>query len=71
MGEVFSVLRGTKVQIQRFQGNIALSKHCTGAIAAMPLWACESVDGVKRVQSAGEIVREVAGGAEQLLRHWG
>ena len=35
----------------------------------MPLWAGESVSGVKRVQPA-EIVRELAGEAESLLRRW-
>jgi len=43
----------------------------TGDLDAMPLWAGESVDGVKGVQTAGEIVRELANEAEQLLRHWG
>jgi len=42
----------------------------TGAIEAMPHWAGESVDGVKAVQSAAEIVQELAGDAERLLRRW-
>src|SRR5438309_424167 len=46
-------------------------KTTTGTIDAMPLWAGESVDGVKRLQKAGEIVRELAGEAETLLRSWG
>ncbi len=46
-------------------------KGTTGDIDAMPLWAGESVDGVKRVQKAGEIMRELAGEAETLLRTWG
>src|SRR6059058_1463549 len=45
-------------------------KTTTGTFDAMPLWAGESVDGVKRIQKAGEIVRELAEEAEQLLRHW-
>jgi NAD(P)H-dependent flavin oxidoreductase YrpB (nitropropane dioxygenase family) len=43
----------------------------TGDIDAMPLWAGESVDGVKGVQAAGEIVRELVEEAEKLLRPWG
>src|SRR2546422_7969759 len=46
-------------------------KTTTGAIDAMPMWAGESVDGVKRIQKAGEIVRELAWEAETLLRSWG
>src|SRR5256884_7689180 len=46
-------------------------KTTTGTFEAMPLWAGESVDGVKQVQKAGEIVRELAGEAETLLRSWG
>jgi NAD(P)H-dependent flavin oxidoreductase YrpB (nitropropane dioxygenase family) len=42
----------------------------TGAIEAMPLWAGESVGGVKRVQPAADIVHELAGEAEALLRRW-
>jgi hypothetical protein len=36
----------------------------------MPHWAGESVDGVKKVQPAGEIVGELVDEAEQLLRRW-
>ena len=36
----------------------------------MPHWAGESVDGVKKVQPAGEIVQELARDAEKLLRRW-
>jgi nitronate monooxygenase len=42
----------------------------TGNIDAMPLWAGESVDGVKGVQKAADIVRELADEAERLLRQW-
>jgi NAD(P)H-dependent flavin oxidoreductase YrpB (nitropropane dioxygenase family) len=51
--------------------SFAADKTTTGAFDAMPLWAGESVGGVKRVQKAREIVRELADEAEQLLRHWG
>src|SRR5439155_1716575 len=46
-------------------------KTTTGEFDAMPLWAGESVDGVKRIQKAGEIVRELADEAERHLRKWG
>jgi NAD(P)H-dependent flavin oxidoreductase YrpB (nitropropane dioxygenase family) len=42
----------------------------TGEIDAMPHWAGESVDAVKRVQPAGEIVREMAEEAQALLHQW-
>jgi NAD(P)H-dependent flavin oxidoreductase YrpB (nitropropane dioxygenase family) len=45
-------------------------KTTTGEFAAMPLWAGESVGGVKRLQPAGEIVRELADEAEALFRSW-
>jgi len=47
-----------------------VDKSMTGAIEAMALWAGESVGGVKLVQRAADIVRELAGGAEALLRRW-
>ena len=39
-------------------------------IAAMALYAGESVGAVIGVQSAGEVVRELVDGAEGLLRVW-
>jgi len=46
------------------------TKQTTGAIAAMALYAGESVSNVTQVQSAGDVVRELADGAERLLRAW-
>src|SRR5438876_4220254 len=51
--------------------SVGAGKSAHGAFEAMPLWAGESVDGVKRLQKAGEIVRELAEEAEKLLRTWG
>src|SRR5947208_6804805 len=51
--------------------SIVADRTTTGEIDAMPLWAGESVGGVKRLQPAGEIVRELADEAEALLRTWG
>jgi nitronate monooxygenase len=47
------------------------TKNTTGEISAMALYAGESVSKVVRVQSAAEVVRELADGAELLLRAWG
>ena len=70
VGERVHPLHGTKIKIARFQGDLTVTKRFTGAIEAMPLWAGESVGGIKRVQPAGEIVHELADEAEHLLRHW-
>src|SRR6516162_4411632 len=42
------------------------TKQTTGAIAAMALYAGESVSNVTQVQSAGDVIRELADGAERL-----
>ena len=55
--------------IHRFEAKSA-NKHTTGAVDAMPLWAGEGVDGVKKLQPAAEIVREFVEEAEKLLRRW-
>lgn len=44
------------------------NRDTTGDIDAMALYAGHSVDAVRRIQPAAEIVRELAEGAEQLLR---
>jgi NAD(P)H-dependent flavin oxidoreductase YrpB (nitropropane dioxygenase family) len=56
-----------RVPVRRFQGT-GVAKASFGTIDAMSFWAGESVDGVKDVLSAAEIVRELAGQAENLLR---
>ena len=68
VGEVPS-LDGTRKPLPRFAPE-AINRGTTGTIAAMPLWAGESVGGVRRVQPAAEIVRELAVEAERLLRRW-
>jgi len=50
---------------------MVISSGITRTLAAMPHWAGESVDGVTWVQTAAEIVHELAGEAEQCLRRWG
>lgn len=71
VGEVLNPLTGEKTTLHRFQGNFTPTNRYTGTIEAMPLWAGESVEGITHVQPAGEIVRELAEGAEGLLRRWG
>ena len=44
------------------------TRDATGTIAAMALYAGESVEAVRQVLPAGQVVRELAEGAERLLR---
>ena len=60
---------GERFQIPRFQ-SVTPRKVMTGAIEAMPHWAGESVDGLKKIQPAAEIVHELASEAEKLLQRW-
>jgi hypothetical protein len=46
------------------------TRDTTGEIGAMPLYAGHSVDAVRRIQPAAEIVSELSEGAERLLRNW-
>lgn len=70
VGEFVDRYTGEREPIGRFQ---VLGAHSgvSGAVAAMPLWAGESVGGVQHVQPAAEIVRELTEAAAGLLRHWG
>jgi nitronate monooxygenase len=68
VGETSS-LDGTRVSLARLEPD-AITRETTGTIAAMSLWAGESVGGVTRVQPAAEIVDELASEAESLLRRW-
>lgn len=69
VGEYVDVNTGKRSPIRRFQP-LGIHTGVTGAIEAMPHWAGESVDGVKAVQPAAEIVRGLADEAERLLRRW-
>lgn len=60
---------GERFPIRRFEC-LPINKSVTGTIEAMPHWAGESVDAVKRIQPAAEIVHELADDAEKLLRQW-
>jgi NAD(P)H-dependent flavin oxidoreductase YrpB (nitropropane dioxygenase family) len=60
-------LDGTETAVPRF-GSRVPDRSATGEVAAMSLYAGESVGAVKRVLPAREIIRELAEGAEALLR---
>jgi hypothetical protein len=62
-----TLLGGSSVPIARFSP-IVPSRTTTGDVAAMALYAGESVTHVTSVQPAAEIVAEIAAGAEQHLR---
>jgi nitronate monooxygenase len=70
VGEFVDPSDGTRVPVRRFQ-KLTITRHMNGTIEAMPHWAGESVRGVTSLQPAAEIVRELAGEAERLLRRWG
>jgi hypothetical protein len=44
------------------------TRETSGRVDAMALYAGQSVDAVRRIQAAGDIVRELCDGAEVLLR---
>jgi len=67
VGEEVDPNTGKRRPIPRW-GPLPIHTDVTGAIEAMPHWAGESVEGVKKVQAAAEIVRELVDEAEQLLR---
>jgi nitronate monooxygenase len=69
IGEGTHILTGQRYPVQRFARG-APHRGMSGEIDAMALYAGESVGGVTRVQPAAEIVQELAGEAERLLRRW-
>jgi nitronate monooxygenase len=70
VGETLNPYTGSRKSVRRFEAALPTT-GATGAIEAMTLAAGESVGGVKGVQPAAEIVRELAGEAERLLGRWG
>jgi nitronate monooxygenase len=60
---------GRRMPVPRF-GAPAPSRDATGHVEAMALYAGQSVGAVKKVTPAAEVVREIAEGAERLLRVW-
>lgn len=55
--------------VARF-ATVSPRKDHTGTIEAMGHWAGESVGGVRKLQPAAEIVKELSNEAEALLRRW-
>jgi len=64
-----TLIGGSKVAIPRLASPCP-TVHTTGNVRAMALYAGESVGAVRRIQPAAEIVKELAEGAEELLRRW-
>jgi len=69
VAEATNIYTGEKFPVRRFESG-PMTRQTSGHIEAMPHWAGESVVGVKRVQPAAEIVREMLGEAEELLKRW-
>jgi len=69
VGENTNPWTGERYTMRRF-GSDAITKAATGHIEAMPHLAGESVGRVKQVQTAADIVHELASEAEMLLRRW-
>lgn len=67
VGERFSLYKQGRAPVHRFEA-VGVMADTTGAIEAMSQWAGESVGGVRSQQTAAEIVEELSGGAEALLR---
>lgn len=69
VGEVALPSPGQRAAVRRFESVVPLATT-TGEVAAMPLWAGESVGAIQRAQPAAEILTELARDAERLLRRW-
>lgn len=69
VGETAPNETGERTPVARFASGHPMA-GTRGAVEAMSLWAGESVGGVKAVQPAAAIVRELADDAERLLRRW-
>jgi nitronate monooxygenase len=57
------------VPVRRLQP-VAVTKEVKGNIEAMPHWAGEGVGSITSILPAGEIVNQLAGEAEKLLKRW-
>ncbi len=69
VGENVDPNTGKSEPVHRFEC-LTIHKGVTGAIKAMPHWAGESVNGVKKVQPAAQIVGDLVDEAERLLQRW-
>jgi len=64
-----TMVGGCKVSVPRLASPCP-TIHTSGQISAMALYAGEAVDGVRSIQPAAEIVRELVDGAEELLNRF-
>lgn len=69
VGENQNPFTGERFPLRRFESD-AIHKAATGNIEAMPIAAGESVGGVKKIQTAAEIITELTSQAEALLGRW-
>jgi len=69
VGEVVDPATGERTPVHRLE-KMTVANNVTGAIEAMPHWAGESVRGVRRRQTAAEVIAELVDEAERLLRRW-
>ena len=69
VGETYDPESGTTRPIRRLQ-KMTATRHASGTIEAMPLWAGESVSSVRASQPAAAIVDELMSEAEVLLRRF-
>jgi NAD(P)H-dependent flavin oxidoreductase YrpB (nitropropane dioxygenase family) len=70
VGERFYPSTGEWRSLRRFQVGAPHRDHFRGHVEVMAHWAGESVGGVKAIQPAAEIIQEMVGEAEALLRRW-
>ena len=69
VGENQNPLTGERYPMRRFVADV-IHKAATGNIKAMAMLAGESVSGVKKIQTAAEIIAELMSEAEELLGRW-
>lgn len=69
IGTMADTWDGQRYHVRPFQPE-AVHESAEGTVAAMSMWAGEGVDGVKKAQTAAEIIDELASAAEKLLRRW-
>lgn len=69
VGEQVDPVTGERTPIYRLE-KMTANLHTLGSIEAMPHWGGDAVRGIKRRQTAAEIVAELAEEAERLLRRW-
>lgn len=69
VAEYTSQYTGNQLVMRKFDA-FAAPLRATGHIEAAPHWAGEGVGAVRRLQPAAEIIREMAGEAEDLLKKW-